>query len=67
MTAWLIGIITVIVVLFVLWRSRSREFRARAEYPKYRFLENLGFRHHEPHSHDSLHTPKENKNGQNHS
>jgi hypothetical protein len=34
MIAWLIGIITVILVLVVLWRLRSSEFRARAEYPK---------------------------------
>ena len=44
MTAWLIGIITFVLVLFLVWRKRSREFRERAEYPKFRFLENLGIR-----------------------
>ena len=44
MTAWLIGIITVVLILFLVWWTRSREFRERAEYPKLKFLENLGIR-----------------------
>jgi hypothetical protein len=44
MTAWLIGIITFVLILFLVWRTRSREFRERAEYPKFRFLVNLGIR-----------------------
>jgi hypothetical protein len=44
MTAWLIGIITVVLILFLAWWTRSREFRERTEYPKFRFLENLGIR-----------------------
>ena len=44
MTAWLIGIITFVLILFVVWWTRSPEFRERAEYPKFRFLENLGIR-----------------------
>ena len=44
MTAWLIGIITFVLILFLIWRRRSREFRERAEYPKFKFLENLGVR-----------------------
>lgn len=67
MTAWLIGITSVILVLFILWRSRSREFRARAEYPKVRFLENLGFGQHKPQSTNASPTPKEKKDGQSHS
>ncbi len=47
MTAWLIGIITFVLILFLVWRKCSREFRERAEYPKFRFLENLGIRSHE--------------------
>jgi hypothetical protein len=47
MTAWLIGIITLVLILFLVWRNRSREFRERAEYPKFRFLENLGIRSHQ--------------------
>ena len=42
MTVWLIGIITFVLILFLIWWTRSREFRERAEYPKFRFLENLG-------------------------
>jgi hypothetical protein len=52
MTAWLIGIITFVLILFLIWRRRSREFRERAEYPKFKFLENLGIRSH----HDQLPT-----------
>jgi hypothetical protein len=33
-----------VLILFLVWRNRSREFRERAEYPKFRFLENLGIR-----------------------
>jgi cytoskeletal protein RodZ len=44
MTEWLIGIITFVLILFLIWWTRSREFRERAEYPKFRFLENLGIR-----------------------
>jgi hypothetical protein len=47
MTAWLIGIITVVLILFLAWWARSREFRERAEYPKFKFLENLGIRPHQ--------------------
>lgn len=68
MTAWLIGIITGILVLFFIWRARSREFRARVEHPKFRFLENLGFGHHDPQSKDPSTTSKEiNKDGKRHS
>ena len=42
MIAWLVGIITLILLLFLLWRSRSKAFREQAERPKFRFLENLG-------------------------
>jgi cytoskeletal protein RodZ len=44
MTAWLIGIITFVLILFLVWWTRSRAFRERAEYPKFKFLENLGIR-----------------------
>ena len=47
MTEWLIGIITFVLILFLVWWTRSREFRERAEYPKFRFLENLGIRSHQ--------------------
>ena len=44
MTACLIGIITFVLILFLVWWTSSREFRERAEYPKFKFLENLGIR-----------------------
>ncbi len=42
MIAWLIGIMTLILVLFIIWRARSSVFRERCEAPKFRFLEQLG-------------------------
>ncbi len=42
MIAWLVGIITFILLLFMLWRMRSKTFRERCERPKFKFLENLG-------------------------
>jgi hypothetical protein len=42
MIAWIVGIVTLLLLLFVLWRGRSRAFRERAEEPKYLFLESLG-------------------------
>lgn len=47
MIAWIVGVITAILLVFIVWRARSPEFRARAEAPKYRFLENLGIQSHE--------------------
>lgn len=41
MIAWLVGIITAILVVLIVWREKSPEFRARSEAPKFRFLENL--------------------------
>lgn len=42
MTAWLIGIVTLVLLVFIIWRRSSKTFRERAENPKFRFLENLG-------------------------
>ena len=68
MTAWLIGIITAILAVFFVWRMRSSEFRARAERPKFRFLENLGHGERETQTQDPSTTPKEsNKDGKRHS
>jgi hypothetical protein len=44
MIAWLVSSITFILLLFILWRMRSKTFRERAERPKFTFLENLGVR-----------------------
>ncbi len=61
MTAWLIGIITFVLILFLIWRRRSREFRERAEYPKFKFLENLGIRSHQDQSPASPTDPQESR------
>ena len=42
MIAWIIGIITLTLLLFMIWRWRSREVRERFEQPKFQFLRNLG-------------------------
>lgn len=42
MIAWIIGIVTLILLLLIFWRRGSKAFRERAEEPKYLFLENLG-------------------------
>lgn len=47
MIAWLVGMITAILVGFIVWRAASPEFRARAEAPKFKFLENLGIQSHD--------------------
>lgn len=44
MIAWIIGIITAILLFFVIWRQVSRNFRERCEMPKYLFLQRLGIR-----------------------
>ena len=42
MIAWIMGIITLILLLFMLWRWRSKAARERFEQPKFQFLKNLG-------------------------
>ena len=42
MIAWIIGIITLILLLFMIWRWRSKEVRESFEQPKFQFLRNLG-------------------------
>jgi hypothetical protein len=42
MIGWIVGIVTFILLLFILWRKSSKSFRESAEEPKYRFLESLG-------------------------
>lgn len=43
MTAVLMIGASLILLVLILWRGRSAEFRRRSEYPKFRFLANLGF------------------------
>jgi hypothetical protein len=42
MIAWLIGIITLILLFFMIWRWRSKEVQERLEQPKFQFLRSLG-------------------------
>lgn len=42
MIAWLIGIITFILLLFIVWRRWSKTIKDRFENPKFQFLRNLG-------------------------
>jgi hypothetical protein len=42
MIAWLVGIITFVLLVFIVWRQRSRQFYERCERPKYKLLHNLG-------------------------
>ena len=42
MTAWLVAIISVILVALIVARRVSPAFRRRSEFPKYQFLKNLG-------------------------
>lgn len=48
MTAYLMGAATVILLVLILWRRSSPEFRRRSEQPKFQFLANLGFRSRPP-------------------
>jgi hypothetical protein len=42
MIAWLIGIITLILLLLIVWQRRSKTIKDRFENPKFQFLRNLG-------------------------
>ena len=42
MIAWIMGLITLILLLFMIWRWRSKEARERFEQPKFQFLRSLG-------------------------
>lgn len=42
MTAVLILAATIILLALIIWRGHSPDFRSESEYPKFRFLENLG-------------------------
>jgi hypothetical protein len=64
MTAWLVGIITFVLILFLVWWKRSPEFRERAEYPKFRFLENLGIRPHDNQSPKKPTDSQESRDGE---
>lgn len=42
MTMWVIGAVTLIVVVLIVGRRSSREFKWKSEEPKYEFLANIG-------------------------
>ncbi len=63
MIAWIIGIVTLILLVFIFWRKASKTFRERVEEPKYRFLENLGIPSPDEKSPAQTHTSQEEKNG----
>ena len=44
MMAYLLGGATLILLVLILWRRASPEFRRQSEQPKFQFLSNLGFR-----------------------
>ncbi len=61
MIGWIIGIVTLILLLFLFWRRASEAFRERAETPKYLFLESLGVRSPHAQSQAQTHTSQEDK------
>ena len=63
MIAWIIGIITAILLVFVIWRKASKSFRERCEAPKYRFLEDLGVPMPEDQPNSQTKFPQEDKDG----
>jgi hypothetical protein len=42
MIAWIMGLITLMLLLFIIGRWRSKEARERFEQPKFQFLRSLG-------------------------
>jgi hypothetical protein len=67
MIAWILGIITLILLLFVIWRRASKSFRDRCERPKFLFLESLGVRSPKDQRSTQTQFPQEEKHGFHHS
>ncbi len=67
MIAWIVGIVTLILLLLIFWRRTSRAFRERAEEPKYVFLENLGISTSRDHSDAQSKSSQEEDNESTHS
>jgi hypothetical protein len=42
MSAYILGAATLILLILIIWRRSSAEFRRRSEHPKFQFLANLG-------------------------
>lgn len=48
MTAYILGAATLILLVLILCRRSSAEFRRRSEQPKFQFLANLGIKSQSP-------------------
>ena len=46
MTAYILGAATLILLVLIIWRRSSPEFKKKSEQPKFQFLANLGFGSH---------------------
>lgn len=66
MIGWIIGVVTLILLVFVSWRKASKTFRDRVEEPKFRFLENLGIPSPGEEPPAQTHNSQEEKNGSAH-
>ena len=64
MIAWIIGIITLILLLFMVWRWRSNEVRERFEQPKFQFLRSLGIPSQEIQQAEKLESSMEKKHAE---
>jgi len=62
MIGWVIGIVTLILLLFVFWQRASKTFRERSEEPKFRFLESLGISSPQDKQPSKTKSPEEDKN-----
>jgi hypothetical protein len=60
MIAWLVGIITGVLLLFMFWRKFSSGFCERVERPKYKLLEQLGIEWREEIQNVKTHISEEN-------
>lgn len=46
MTVYILGAATLILLILIVWRRSSPEFKRRSEQPKYQVLSNLGLNSH---------------------
>ena len=67
MIIWIVGIITLILLLFLIWRKASKSFRERCEEPKFLFLTNLGISSPRDQLPTQTQFPQEDKHGPHHS
>jgi hypothetical protein len=67
MIPWLIGITTLVLLVFVIWRKTSKSFSERSEEPKFLFLENLGVPRTQVQPLNQTNSPEEDRHAPNHS